>query len=75
MTGVAKWAPTIREQRSREAPRHQTDLTDADWAVIEPHPAGIRDRRGGGPLLQASRRASLYTASLKLLLRRMAISA
>ena len=30
------WTPTTREQRSRKALRYQTDLTDAEWAVIEP---------------------------------------
>ena len=31
------WTPTTREQHSRETLRYQTDLTDAQWAVIEPH--------------------------------------
>ncbi len=31
------WTPTTREQHNRKAPRYQTDLTDAEWAVIEPH--------------------------------------
>ena len=31
------WTPTTREQHSRKALRYQTDLTDAEWAVIEPH--------------------------------------
>jgi hypothetical protein len=30
--------------------------TDGRGLVIEPHPASIQDRDGGGPLLQASRR-------------------
>jgi hypothetical protein len=34
-------------------------LVDADGRalVLEPHPASIQDRDGGGPLLQASRRS------------------
>lgn len=31
------WTPTTREQHSRKALRYQTDVTDAEWAVIEPH--------------------------------------
>src|SRR3954451_16580765 len=31
------WTPTTREQYSRTALRYETDLTDAEWAVIEPH--------------------------------------
>ena len=37
------WTPTTREQHSRKALRYQTDLTDAEWVVMEPHlpPAGL----------------------------------
>ena len=31
------WTPTTREQHNRKAQRYQTDLTDAEWAVIEPY--------------------------------------
>ena len=31
------WTPTTREQHSRKTLRYQTDLTDAEWVVIEPH--------------------------------------
>ena len=31
------WTPTTRTQHSREGLRYQTDLTDAEWAVIAPH--------------------------------------
>jgi len=31
------WTPTTRAQHSRENFRYQTDLTDAEWAVIAPH--------------------------------------
>ena len=36
------WTPTTREQHSRKALRYQTDLTDAEWAVIEPHLPPVR---------------------------------
>ena len=31
------WTPTTRQQHSRTVARYQTDLTDAEWLVIEPH--------------------------------------
>ena len=31
------WTPTTREQHTRKAQRYQSDLTDAEWRVIEPH--------------------------------------
>jgi len=30
------WTPTTRRQHSRTGLRYETDLTDAEWAVIEP---------------------------------------
>lgn len=36
--------------------RHALVDTDGRGLVLEPHPASIQDRDGGGPLLQASRR-------------------
>lgn len=30
------WTPTTRRQYSRDGLRYETDLTDAEWAVIEP---------------------------------------
>src|SRR4028118_1479654 len=30
------WTPATRRQHSRDGLRYQTDLTDAEWAVIEP---------------------------------------
>ena len=30
------WTPTTRRQYSRYELRYETDLTDAEWAVIEP---------------------------------------
>src|SRR4051812_33299795 len=31
------WTPATRRQHSREGLRYETDLTDAEWALIEPH--------------------------------------
>jgi transposase len=31
------WTPTTREHHSRAATRYQTDLTDAEWRLIEPN--------------------------------------
>ncbi|HEX5863335.1 MAG TPA: transposase [Casimicrobiaceae bacterium] len=31
------WTPTTRRQHSRKGLRYETDLTDAEWALIEPH--------------------------------------
>lgn len=31
------WTPTTRKQHSRPAARYQTDLTDAEWGLIEGH--------------------------------------
>ncbi len=31
------WTPTTREQHNRKSLRYQTDLTDAEWTVIEPY--------------------------------------
>jgi transposase len=36
--------------------RHALIDTDGRGLVLEPHPASIQDRDGGGPLLRASRR-------------------
>ena len=38
------WTPTTRKQHSRAVVRYQTDLTDAEWAVIAPHLPGPRAR-------------------------------
>src|SRR6476646_7567580 len=39
--------PTSREQHSRTAARYETDLTDAEWAILAPHmpPPANRGRR------------------------------
>ena len=34
--GTAMWTPTTRRQHSRDGLRYETDLTDAEWALIEP---------------------------------------
>jgi transposase len=31
------WTQTTRERYRRTSPRYETDLTDAEWAVLEPH--------------------------------------
>jgi transposase len=31
------WTPTTRQKHSRTVTRYQTDLTDKEWRVIEPH--------------------------------------
>lgn len=31
------WTPTTREQHNRKTDRYQTDVTDEEWRVIEPH--------------------------------------
>jgi hypothetical protein len=33
---MVMWTPATRRQYSREALRHETDLTDGEWALIEP---------------------------------------
>ena len=30
------WTPTTRQKYSRPTTRYQTDLTDAEWSIIEP---------------------------------------
>lgn len=42
------WTPTTRRHHSREGLRYETDLTDAEWAVIEPL-LPTRPRRGRPP--------------------------
>ena len=31
------WTPTTRKKHNRKANRYQTDVTDEEWRVIEPH--------------------------------------
>ena len=46
------WTPTTRQHHSRRAPRYQTDLTDEEWRVIEPHlpPARATGRPRAWPM-------------------------
>ena len=46
------WTPTTREHYSRRATRYQSDLTDEEWRVIEPHlpPAKRTGRPRAWPL-------------------------
>ena len=30
------WTPTTRAQHKRACPRYGSDLTDAEWAILEP---------------------------------------
>ncbi|WP_225063222.1 MULTISPECIES: transposase [Komagataeibacter] len=41
------WTPTIRRKYSRRSQRYDTDLTDAEWAVLAPLLPG--DRTCGRP--------------------------
>ena len=41
------WTPATRPQHRRDHLGHGTDLTDAEWAVIEPLPPSFS--RGGRP--------------------------
>jgi hypothetical protein len=48
------WTPTTRRQHSREGLRYETDLTDAEWALIEPSAAvldspSVKTTESGGP--------------------------
>jgi transposase len=36
------WTPTPRRQHSRDGLRYETDLTDAEWAIVEPLMPGPR---------------------------------
>jgi len=31
------WTPTTRRQHSRDGLRYETDLTDREWHVLQPH--------------------------------------
>ena len=44
------------ERRSTVAKRHALVDTDGRGLVLEPHPASVQDRDGGGALLSLSRR-------------------
>ena len=53
------WTPATRRQHSREGLRYETDLTDAEWRLVEPLlPAPKRTGRplscsaGGSPVLR-----------------------
>ena len=36
------WTPTTRRRYSRDDLRYETDLTDAEWALIEPDPPPLK---------------------------------
>jgi putative transposase len=50
--GSTMWTQTTREHYSRTCARYETDLSDAEWTVIEPHlpPASARGRPLAWPL-------------------------
>jgi len=37
------WTPTTRKQHSRKTNRYQSDVTDEEWRVIEPHLPAAKD--------------------------------
>ena len=40
------WTPTTRRQHSRDGLRYETDMTDAEWRLIEPYlPPPLRHGR------------------------------
>ncbi len=49
-------AVTMLEKKINGRKRHALVDTDGRGLMLEPHPASIQDRDGGGPLLRASRR-------------------
>ena len=66
------WTPTTRRQHSRDGLRYETDLTDAEWALIEPLMPGRAPRAAAGvaaardpqrDLLRAARRDRLAAAA------------
>ena len=67
------WTETTRGQYRRDHLRYASDLTDAEWAVIEPH---MPERRALGPPRKTHLRkivnALLYIAHIRLLTRRLA---
>ena len=57
------WTEITRQKYEREAQRYASDLTDAEWALIEPHmPAAKRLGRPRATELRAVLDAILYIA-------------
>jgi len=54
------WTPTTRKQHSRNTNRYQSDLTDEEWRVIEPHlpAASSTGRPRSWPMREISRSAT-----------------
>ena len=50
--GIAMWTAATRKNYSRKTARYQSDVTDEDWRVIEPHlpPARTTGRPRAWPL-------------------------
>ena len=61
------WTEITRRKYEREGQRYASDLTDAEWALIEPHmPAAKRLGRPRETELRAVLDAILYIAALLL---------
>jgi hypothetical protein len=62
LDGHRMWTPTTRAQRRRDHLRYASDLTEAEWAVLEPlfpaarahrsAPHAAAPRAGGDPLVK-----------------------
>ena len=55
------WTPATRAQHSREGLRYQTDLTDAEWAVIAPHSMNWQNISRQSPSMKLTRPAQRWT--------------
>src|SRR5918912_3615796 len=58
------WTPATRRQHSRDHLRYETDLTDAEWALIEPlmSKPKVRGRPWAWPVREIPRRRGLAAA-------------
>src|SRR6516164_9031343 len=54
---IYRWFAAWRDDGRFERINHALVDTDGRGLVIEPHPASVQDRDGGGPLLSLSRRS------------------
>jgi hypothetical protein len=54
--GIAMWTASTRKNYSRKTVRYQSDVTDEEWRVIEPHlpPARTTGRPRAWPLRRLS---------------------
>ena len=64
LLGTVMWTPATRRQHSRDHLRYETDLTDAEWALIEPLPAGTEAMRAtSGVALEGSSQRDFLRAA------------